>query len=179
MRDAVHHNSAHGDLSLIALAARLGGDEPREQRHVAGGVLLDEPRGRNAERRERFRARLAVGGETVFLLEEQHRRLRAAAVNAVHVGAVVAPVLELLLNFGNDAAGRAALVRRRVRPLRERDDRYIDREQHRDRNAGAFYSIFCHKKPSKPFFIVWRGAICFMMSNFSFSLRGLPRSRAR
>lgn len=78
----------------------------------------------------RFRAGLAVGGETVFLLEEQHRRLRAAAVNAVHVGAVVAPVLELLLNFGNDAAGRAALIRRRVRPLRERDDRYIHREQH-------------------------------------------------
>lgn len=97
------------------------------------------------------RARLAVGGETVFLLEEQHRRLRAAAVNAVHVGAVVAPVLELLLNFGNDAAGRAALVRRRVRPLRERDDRYIHREQHRGRKHARFIPYFVIKTPPNRF----------------------------
>ena len=138
MRDAVHHDRTHGHLPFVALAARLGGDEPRKQRHIAGRVLLNEPRGRNAERRKRLGSRLAVRGKTVFLLEEQHRRLRAAAVNAVHVGTVVTPVLEFLLNFGNDAAGRAALIRRRIRPLRQRDDRYIHREQHRDRNAGAF-----------------------------------------
>ena len=147
MAHAVEHDRADRDLALVGLAARLGGDDAREQLHVA--VVAAAPRaaasaagGGNAERGERQVADLPVGGEPVFALEPAHGRLGAAAVDPVDRAGIIAPGLQSPLDLGHGRAAGAALVQIGVRAGDERDGEHVHREEHgeREQQLSLFFA---------------------------------------
>ena len=74
MAHAVEHDRADRDLAVIGLAARLGGNDARQEILVSlsAAFLPSSARRRDAEGGERGIADLAVDGEAVFALEIAH-----------------------------------------------------------------------------------------------------------
>ena len=83
MLDAVENHRAHSHLAGVRLAARLGGDNPRQQVDVAAAELALPGAAADAQRAEGFGAGNAVGGQAVVLLKGGHGLACLFAVNTV------------------------------------------------------------------------------------------------
>ena len=167
MAHAVEHHRADRDLPDIGLAARLGGDEPREQIDVAAAVLgRTALPGRQSEGRERLRPGLSVRAQAVLPLEPAHRVLGAAAVDAVDLPRVVAPVFEPRLDLGHALPGAAALVQIGVGRLRQRDQQGVDGRDHGDGQRAALHLVAHKTSPTNVFVSLW-GIGVFYSSSIS------------
>ena len=160
--DAVEDHGADGDLALIGLPSRLGGDEAGQEVDCAAAPAAGLPAGASAhghtEGREGLVPHLPVRREAVFLLEPAHGLLGLAAVNAVHRAEIVAPVFKAGLDLAHGGAGGAPLIQIRRGALRQGNDEDVHGEDQRQ-GQHQFFPLRTHKNPPTGFlFSLWRNA---------------------
>ena len=141
---AVQDHGPYGYLTLIRFSPGFGADEPGQQVDITV-PLSPAAFFRDAESRQRGGAHLAVGGETVFLLKLFYGPLRAAAKDAVHAAAVVAPLAELFLDLRDGAAGTAFFIDGGAGLLGHGNNKNVDRKEG-NKGKTEFLSSGGHNK---------------------------------
>ena len=135
---AIEDDGPHGHLTGIGLAPGLCGDGAGKQIKVIvpadgnAGDALPAAVGRHPQRLQGLRAADAVLRKTVDLLKIAHGGGCFAAIDAVHLSAVIAPALQLGLDGLHLLAGAALTVNGGVGACGQQDHQHDGRENSAD-----------------------------------------------